>query len=217
MAARTAPQRPRTPRETGALLVRLVVTLAAPVLTYMLLRPHLHSDLAALVIGAAIPIAYTCVVLLWRRHLDPIGAFAVVCFVLGLLLVLATGGNEFIFKIREDIWTGVVGLACLVSLIVRRPLFLMALRLAARRNPQIAERITRPGINRISTVTTAALAAILLVHAAVIIALAVTTSTATYLALSRPIGLAILGGGLAALAWWITRYRSARRRGSPAD
>jgi hypothetical protein len=197
---------PRTPQATAALLLRLVVNVAAPVLTYVLLRPHVHSDVIALVIGAAIPIAYTCVVLAWRRRVDPVGVFAVVCFVLGLLLVIATGGNEFVFKIREDIWTGVVGLACLVSLAVRRPLFLVALRLVARRNPQVAQRIQRPGMDRISTVTTAAVGVILLLHAAVVIAL--TTSTTTYLAISRPVGLAILGGGLALLVWWITRYRA---------
>lgn len=147
-------------------------------------------------------------VLLWRRRIDPIGAFAVVAFVLGLLLVVATGGNEFVFKIREDIWTGVVGLACLVSVAVRRPLFLLVLRLAARRNGQVAERLGKAGMDRISTVTTAAVGAILLVHALVIVVLALTTSTTTYLAISRPVGLAILGGGLALLVWWIARYRA---------
>lgn len=206
--------RPKTPQATAALVLRLVINLAAPVLTYVLLRPHLHSDLTALIIGAAIPIAYTCVVLLWRRRIDPIGAFAVVAFVLGLLLVVATGGNEFVFKIREDIWTGVVGvvgvvgLACLISVAVRRPLFLLVLRLAARRNGQVAERLGKAGMDRISTVTTAAVGAILLVHALVIVVLALTTSTTTYLAISRPVGLAILGGGLALLVWWIARYRA---------
>jgi hypothetical protein len=185
-----------------------VINLAAPVLTYVLVRPHVHSDLTALVIGTAIPIVYTCVVLAWRRRVDPVGVVAIVCFVLGLLLVVATGGNEFVFKIREDIWTGVVGLACLVSIAVRRPLFLVVLRLVARRNAQVAERIQQPGMDRISTVTTAAVGAILLVHAIVIVALALTTSTTTYLAISRPIGLVILGGGLAVLVWWIARYRA---------
>lgn len=199
---------PRTPQARAALLLRLVVNLAAPVVTYVLLRPHVHSDLTALIIGAAIPIVYTLVVLALRRRVDPVGVFAIVCFVFGLLLVVATGGNEFVFKVREDIWTGVVGLACLISIAVRRPLFLVALRLVARRNDQVAQRIRRPGIDRISTVTTAAVGAILLVHAGVIIVLALTTSTTTYLAISRPIGLAILGAGLAALVWWIARVRA---------
>lgn len=85
--------------------IRLVINLTLPVLAYILLRPHVHSDVAALVAGAAIPAAYTAGVLLWRRRLDAIGVFAVACFAIGLLLVAATGGNELVFKLREDIWT----------------------------------------------------------------------------------------------------------------
>jgi hypothetical protein len=40
-----------------ALLIRLMISLAAPVLAYVLLRPHVHSDITALVVGAAIPAA----------------------------------------------------------------------------------------------------------------------------------------------------------------
>jgi drug/metabolite transporter (DMT)-like permease len=196
------------PQATLALVLRVVVNLAAPVLTYVLIRPHVHSDLIALVIGAAIPVAYTAGVLLWRRRLDPVGVIAIVCFVLGLLLVIATGGNELVFKIREDIWTGPIGLVCLISVAVHRPLFLVVLRLAARRSPQVAERISKPGIHRISTVTTAAIGVILLVHAVVLILLALTTSTTTFLAISRPIGLAILGVGLGALVLWIKHQQS---------
>jgi hypothetical protein len=36
-----------------ALLIRLTINLAAPVLAYVLLRPHVHSDITALVGGVA--------------------------------------------------------------------------------------------------------------------------------------------------------------------
>lgn len=190
-----------------AQLIRLVLNLAGPVLAYVLIRPHLHSDVTALVIGAAIPIGYTACVLLWRRHLDAIGVFAIACFAIGLLLVLLTGGNELAFKLREDIWTGPLGLACLISVAVRRPLFLLALRLAARRHPQLADPAGDPRARRILTVTTGGIGAILLVHALVMIVLALTTSTTTFLAVSRPLSLVIVGGGLAALAGWIRHQR----------
>ena len=201
------PGRPGMP----ALAIRLVINLAVPVLAYVLLRPHVHSDITALVIGAAVPAAYTAGVMLWRRRLDPIGAVAIACFAVGLLLVVATGGNELVFKIREDIWTGALGLACLISVAVRRPLFLVVLRLAARRNPQIAERISDPQARRIPTVVTWVIGVILLVHTAVVIALALTTSTTTFLALKPPFSLAIVGGGLAALIWWIRRQYTSRK------
>lgn len=202
------PRTPLAPQDIRPLLVRLVINAAAPVLTYVLLRPHLHSDVTALVIGAAIPITYTCAVPLRRRRLDPLGVFAIACFAFGLLLVLATGGNELVFKIREDIWTGPLGLACLISVAAHRPLFFVALQLAARRSWQVAERIRRPGARRIAAVTTAVIGVILLLHAVVMVVLALATNTATFLAMSRPITLVIVGGGLTPLLWWIHRERA---------
>jgi hypothetical protein len=75
-------------------------------------------------------------------------------FGLGLLLVIATRGNEFLFKVHEDLWTGRLGLACLISLAARRPLGMVVLQLVARRSPQVAQRIQRSGVGRIATVTT---------------------------------------------------------------
>jgi hypothetical protein len=198
-----------------ALLIRLMINLAAPVLTYVVLRPHVHSDIVALVVGAAIPIAYTALTLLWRRRLDAIGVIAIVCFVFGLLLALVTGGNELAFKLREDIWTGPVGLACLISVAVRRPLFSVVLRFAARRNPGLAGRTDDPQVRRIMTVTTAAIGVILLVHALVMVAVALTASTTTFLAVSRPLSLTIVGGGLAVLVWWIRNQHRSRRHRPP--
>lgn len=186
-----------------ALLVRLVVNGAVPVLAYVLLRPHVHSDVTALVVGAAIPLAFTAGVFAWHRRLDPAGVIAVVCFGIGLLVVAATGGNELAFKLREDIWTGPLGLACLVSAAVRRPVLLLVLQFLGRRNADIAERIRRPGARRICAVSTVTIGLILLVHAVTMIIFALTTSTAVYLAVSRPVGWVIVGGGLAALVAWI--------------
>jgi hypothetical protein len=193
-----------------ALVIRLVINLAVPVLAYMLLRPHVHSDMTALAAGAAIPAAYTAGVLLRRRRLDAIGVFAIVCFAIGLLLVAATGGSELVFKLREDIWTGPLGLACLISAAARRPLLSMILRVATRRDARIAERAGDPRARRVSIVTTGVIGVILVVHALVMVTLALTTSTTVFLALSRPLSLAIVGGGLAALVWWIRNHRPGR-------
>jgi hypothetical protein len=122
--------------------------------------------------------------------------------------VVATGGNVLVFKIREDLWTGPLGLACLISVAARRPLLLVILQRAARRNAEIAERLGAPQARRIPTVATGL---ILLVHAVVVVALALTTSTTTFLALKQPVSLPIVGGGLAALVWWIRRQYQSRR------
>jgi UDP-N-acetylmuramyl pentapeptide phosphotransferase/UDP-N-acetylglucosamine-1-phosphate transferase len=200
----------------SALLIRLVINLAAPALAYVLLRPHVHSDITALVAGAAVPIAYTAGVLLWRRRLDVIGVFAIVCFVIGLTAVAATGGNELAFKLREEIWTGPLGLACLISVAAGRPLLVVVVRRTARRNPQIAERISNPYAHRIPTVSTGAIGAILLVHALVMVALALATSTTIFLALKLPVSLAIVGSGLVALVCWIRHHPPGQQGRPPA-
>jgi hypothetical protein len=135
----------------------------------------------------------------WRRRLDPVGVFALVCFGVGLLLVIATDGNEFLFKVREDLWTGPLGLACLISLAAQRPLVLVVLQLVARRSPQVAHRICRPGAEQIATVTTAVVGTLLVVHAVVMVALALHTSTEAFLAFQRPVSLVMAIGGLAPL------------------
>jgi hypothetical protein len=190
-----------------ALLIRPLINLAAPALVYLLLRPHLHSDITALVIGAAIPTAYTVVVLLWRRRLDPVGVFALACFAIGLILAVATDGNELVFKLREDLWTGPLGLIFLISTAAGHPLFFTLLQLATRRCTEIAERLRHPNAHRICAVTTWVIGVILLVHALVMVALALTTSTATFLAIQRPISLTIIAGGLVPLVVWIRRQR----------
>jgi hypothetical protein len=202
-AIRPSAFQPSARRQARALLVPLLISAVIPVLAYVLLRPHVHSDLTALVIGTAIPTVYTAAMLVWRSRLDPVGVFAVACFCVGLLLVYATGGNELVFKIREDLWTGPLGLACLISVAVRKPFYLLALQLAARRSPQLRERTASPGLRHRANVVTAAVGLILLVHAAVLVVLALTTSTTTFLAVSKPITWAIVGGGVGGLVLWL--------------
>lgn len=214
MTASGRPHRDGTTQQRRAalpLLVSLVISAVLPVLAYLLLRPRVHSDVTALVIAAAIPAAWTAGRLLLRRRLDPIGIIAVAGFAFGLLLLAATGGNELAFKLREDIWTGPLGLACLISVAVRRPLFLLALQVAARRNDRVAERIRNPATPRIATVSTVVIGLILLVHALILVVLALAASTATFLALSRPVSWLTVGCGLAGLVWWIRRQRLDRQ------
>jgi hypothetical protein len=89
---------------------------------------------------------------------------------------------------------------------VRRPLFLLVLQALGRTRPDIAERIRRPAARPITTVATVVIGAVLVVHAVVLILLALNTSTETYLAVSKPVSWAIVIAGLAPLVWWI-RHR----------
>ncbi len=113
----------------------LLINSVAPLIAYQLVRPEVRSDALGLVIAAAIPVAWTLIRLLWGKRLDLlwgklIGVLAVAGFGLGLLLLLCTGGNALAFKIREPALAGALGLVCLASLAVRRPVALLVLRQA---------------------------------------------------------------------------------------
>jgi hypothetical protein len=187
---------------------------AVPVVVYFILRPHV-SDLTALASGAAIPVLYTVGAFAWRQHVDAVGVIAIACFGVGLLAAIVTRDNEMAFKLREEIWTGPLGLAFLISAPLRRPLLLLVMQFLGRTNADIAERIRRPAAPRILAVSTVVVGATLIVHAVVLVLLALNTSTATFLAVHEPIGLATLAVGLVPLVWWI-RHQARGRPGASA-
>jgi hypothetical protein len=189
-------QRPKL--RPAQLLLSLALNGGVPLLVYTLLRPHVGGDATALAVGAAIPVTVTLVRFAWRRRVDPIGVVAAAGFGIVLLVSLLSGGNVLVLKLQEAVVTGPLGLVCLVSVAVGRPLHLVVLRLLARRDPKWA-RATDPDRSRMSGVVTTIVGAMLVVHALVLLVLALTESTATFLAVSRPVGLSIIVAGVAVL------------------
>lgn len=122
-ARRLAPRLPAVAARLGAIIV-------VPVLAYLLLRPQVGSDAAALAIAGAIPAAWTLARLAWRRRVDPIGGLAVVGFGIALLLAALSGGDALLLKVREAPLTGAIGVVFLLSAAVRRPLLPGLLRLS---------------------------------------------------------------------------------------
>lgn len=116
-------------------LPNMLITWFVPLAAYELISPHLHSDLLALTIGAAIPAVVTLGTYLFRRRVNVIGLISVVGFAIGLAVSVFTGGNELAIKLHEPALTGLAGLILLGSAAIGRPLFLPAQRLrgAARR------------------------------------------------------------------------------------
>jgi hypothetical protein len=177
----------------------------APLLAYTLLRPHVASVVEALAIAAAIPVAVTLAKLAWRRRLDPVGVFSAISFALGVLVAWLSGGSPLAIELHEPVATGIIGLACLASVAVRRPLHLVVLRYLARTNPQAARIASDPESRRTGGVATVIIGATFLAHAAAITALALTEPAGTFLALQHPVGLPVFAVGLAALLWYRRR------------
>lgn len=186
----------------------VVISAVVPLVVYTVLRPHVGGDATALLVAAAVPAVFTLAKLAWRRRLDPIGVIAVGGFGIAVFVLVATGGDPIVLKLHEAVVTGPLGLVCLASVAIGKPLHQVVLRLVSRRKPELDRLLRAPGARRTSMVVTALLGATMVVHALVLLALALSLPTRTYLEVSRPIGLAVLAVGLGSLFW----YRNHRIR-----
>lgn len=191
-----------------SLLPGVAAGIVAPALVYALIRPHVAGNASALLAAMAIPAGWTVARFAWRRRADPFGLISVAGLGSALAVSYLTGGSTLALELHDPAVTGALGLACIVSVIARRPLQLVALRLLALRNAQAARLLAAPAIRRNSTVETAIIGAIFLTHAITITVLALTLPTGTFLAVSRPVGLPIIVAGLPILIG----YRRRRTR-----
>jgi hypothetical protein len=173
----------------------LGVAIVVPVIAYWLGRPHVGGDTAALAIAGAIPAAWTAGRLAWRNRLEPVGVVGVVGFGAALLVSALSGGSALPLKLQDSVVTGVIGLACLASVALRRPLLAVLLRLLRRAAPA-----GRP----LAAITTI-IGATLLVHAVAHAIVALTLPTSAYLVLSRLVGVPIYLAGAVVLLWYVRR------------
>ena len=209
----TADDRSRMPSgRLRALLPSVLVNGVVPLVAYALLRPWVGTDAVALAIGTAVPVVTTILLFAVRRRLDPIGVLAVLAYGIALLVLLLSGGNALVLKLQEAVVTGPLGLACLASVAVGRPLHEVVLRVLARRNDRWREALRAPGFRRTSSALTLLVGALMTVHAAALLILALTLPTSAYLAVSRPIGWAIIAIGVAGLLFYRNRIRSSAVR-----
>ena len=200
---RPGPQRRRGP----GIVVSLVVNFVAPLLAYYLIHPHVRSSALAFALAGAIPVGYTLVMLAIRRRLDPLGVISVASFGISVLVSWASGGDALALELQDPALTGLIGLACLVSVAIGKPLHPVILRLLGRGNARYADIATRARRST-SMVTTAIIGAAFTVHAAALTILALTEPTSTFVALQHPVGLPPIALGLAALFFYRSRLRA---------
>jgi drug/metabolite transporter (DMT)-like permease len=198
---------PRLARHLPSFLVSIAISAVLPLLFYSQFQRLAGSELKALMIVSAIPVAFTAGKLALRRRLDPIGMLAIAGFAVGIVL-LALTGSAFVLKIREPVLAGAIGVACLASMLIRRPLALLVL---PRSRPWI------PGMTRRSAAywVTGIWGVILAADAVVVMLLAVVLPTRTFLAVHQPIALAFLALGIGCVIWR-KRYPSAAQPGERA-
>lgn len=204
-----------TPSSTGpdrfarrrAVAALWLATSLVPLLLYFLIRPYVRSDTTALAISAAAPAAATVVAAAWRRRVRILSMLAVIGLGTALAATAMTGGSSLPLKLYRPLFTGVVGFALLLSVLVGRPLLIPVLRHLAGQVPMIQP--TR----RTATVTTAIIGVSFLVEAAATVVLALTVSTGAFLIASRVVRIGIFAAGFAVAAWYVRRQR---KRPDPA-
>lgn len=210
MAPMTAPEPPnsashRVRRRTLAhalarrFVVSLVVAGIAPVVTYLIARPRVESTAVALALAFAVPVAWAGASGLWRQRLDLDGSLTIGAYGLSLVVTILSGGSALPLKLHAAAETGAVGVACLVSVVLRRPLVLLGLRLLARRGRRRPgswlRAIADPAVQRAFSVVTVLIGVGLLVEAASQVAMALVLPTLVFVAVSLPARFLIYGSG----------------------
>jgi hypothetical protein len=212
--------RPGPPKPSGraalAALASVAINFAAPLLAYHLIRPHTGSSAMALALAGAIPVAYTLVLLAVRRKLSALGVVSVALFGLGVLVSWVSGGSTLAMELQDPVLFGLLGIACMVSIAVGRPLHQVILRAMGRSNPRYTQTADRAAAAGTSTVATAIIGLAFLGHAVAVAVLALTQTTGTFLALQNPVGLPFLGVGVAGLFIYGTRQQARQRAGAAA-
>jgi hypothetical protein len=186
-----------------------------PLGVYYAVRHVVSSDAIALAI-AGIPAA-TWVAIEWirKRRLDPIGAIVLFGFIAGLTASFALGGDAFVLKVRDCVFTSLFGLGCLLSLwFGRRPLmFYLGRSLSAgndvHRQGVFDELWELPPARAVFRIITVAWGIGLICDAATRVLLAMNLSTGAFLAAS-PVATAVYVGGLFAFTMALSRWSRTR-------
>ena len=112
-----------------ALLPTLVVDVAGTMLVYYLLVPHFSQSSIWPILGASlVPVASNIVNFVRRRSIDIVGLIVLLGMIVSLIPA-AFGGTQRLLLVRESFFTGLIGLALLISpFAMRRPIFYYVFR-----------------------------------------------------------------------------------------
>lgn len=199
-------------RNGRGVAAELIVNFILPLVVYDLAKPRL-GDVHALMASSAPPIVWAVVEFARRRRVDFISMFVLAGIALSLL-AMAGGGSVKFLQLRERLVTAAIGLAFVISALVRRPLIYEFARASMRRNQsdQLADFEARRNdarFRRVMTIMTLVWGFGLLAEAAVAVVLVFKLTIKQYLIASPILGYSTTG----ALALWTFLYvRLVRRR-----
>ncbi|MEY9860067.1 hypothetical protein ABH935_005703 [Catenulispora sp. GAS73] len=187
------------PGRVGGLLRQpaVLLNLIAPVVAYRVLAGRGMSATGALAVAAVFPAAGALRGFVRDRRVDPVALLALTAIAVGLVAGLVFHAGR-ILLVKESITSGVLGLVCLGSLFVGRPLiFGLRRRLYMGADPVAEAEFERswqePRMRTEARRTTAVWGVALLAEAAVRVGLSYVLSTSTMVTVSPLIAVVILG------------------------
>jgi hypothetical protein len=189
------------------LLISVVLNALVPVVVYRLAKRYLSaSEVTALSAAAIFPLGVSILEVSRTRTIDPVALISLMSIAVSMIAV-ALGGSPKLLLIRESLFTGAFGIACLVSLALPRPLMFYFGRhfTAGRDAASIAEFEAgwqRLEFRRVARLITVVWGVVSLLEFLVRVALVYTLSPAAVLVVS-PI---VLGALLMATIVWTFAY-----------
>ena len=195
-----------------AMAPSLVGGAVVPLAVFYIVRGHVHSDAMALMIAGAPAAGWVLIEWLRRRRLDPIGLIVLFGFVAGVIASAALGGNAFVLKVRDSVFTALFGVVCLVSLAWRRPImFFIGRALSAGNDPDKVlaydALYDMPTAPRTFAAITACWGVGLITEAGLRVVLAVVLPTGPFLAASPALAGTVFGGLFVFTVWFSKRAR----------
>lgn len=189
-----------------------------PLCVYFAVRSHVGGDAHALMIAGAPAAIWVGIEWARRRRIDPIGIIVLFGFATGIVASVLLGGNAFVLKIRDTVFTCLFGVVCMISLTWRKPMmFFIGRALSAGDDPEKVEAYDAlwdmPTAPRTFRIITAMWGVGLIAEACARILLAAVLSTGVFLAVAPVWAAAVIGG----MFVFTVRYSKRARRLAEAE
>lgn len=191
------------------LKVSLFINIIVPVMLYTVLRYFHVSNFVSLAWSAAIPTLDSIITWIIQKRIDWIGVYTILGFVLQLLVSGLLSDNTIIIKTNDLLTSGPLGIVFIISAFINKPL-LLPLRqavLSSVSSPKIEQLKSQTPSQHGMVIASYIIGSALLLHALVILILAIMLPTTTFLVVSKAVtwGAILLGIGFVKL----TRNRKA--------
>jgi hypothetical protein len=205
-----------TRKAIGSMVIELCVNVVLPYLVYVLLEARI-GQVHALLVATLPPVLWSVIEFARNRRIDAVSIMVLAGIVLSLLAFFGGGSARFL-QLRENLVTGLIGLAFLGSAAIGRPLiYQLAHAGELRKSPADANRFAalreKPHFRRGMTLMTLVWGFGLVGQTIVACVLVFRISIRSYLIVSPIIGYGTMG----ILALWTVWYvKQMKKRGKAA-